>query len=1311
MSTVKTANAHLDYWIKRIADAPLILDLPTDKPRATIEHYSRAIATQILPDSLCNELFAFSENNGVTLFVTLLTGFANILARMSGQKDVLIWTSVNMTCPHHDSFSSPVSILPLRLDLSGQPTGEELLGRVRNETLEAYAHQEVPFEQIVEALQPSRDLSRNPLVQVLFQLDNMPEDLSAFLDMQVTILNIAPHLSKFDLMLTAFEQQGQIELALEYNRDLFREASMQRLLAHYQVLLEALVQQPHLPIGRLPWLTEAERHHLLIAWNATQVPYPQQPLPHLFSQQAARQPEALALVCGQQQMRYGQLEAQANQLAHYLQQQGVGTETLVAVALPRSCSLIVALLAILKAGGAYVPLDPTYPAQRLQYILQQTQAPVLLTQSGVLAAPVLEHYTGRVVEVEREAERIGQQPTTPPPCPVGPDHLAYVIYTSGSTGQPKGVMIQHRSICRLLFGCNYVHLDEQQTLLHMAPTAFDASTFEIWGALLHGACCVLFPDQVPTPDQIARLLHQHQVTTLWLTASLFNLLMDDAPHILSGVRQLLVGGEALSIPHIYKALQMLPNTQLINGYGPTETTTFAICYPIPAHLSKESLRSIPIGRPISNTQVYVLDEYLEPVPVGVTGEIYIGGAGVARGYLNAADLTAQRFLPDPFSSQPGARLYQTGDLARYLPDGRLEFLGRGDAQVKLRGYRIELGEIEAVLTQQPGIQQAVVLLREEAPIGKHLVAYLVGQPQLASECEQLRQALARWLPDYMIPAQFVLLEQLPLSANGKVDRHALLARELEAPSAESAYVAPRTPTEEILAQVWAQVLGRERVGIHENFFALGGHSLLAMQLILRMGQALGVNIPVRTLFATPTIAGLVQTLKLTSEEDTTPALPLVPVERTEPLPLSYIQERLWLLSEMQPGNPVSTTSFLLHLEGPLDVECLDACIQAIVRRHEILRTTYQIERGKLVQIIAPEVHIPIRITSFEELQGIEKEIAVRKLLNAEHSRRFNLKRNPVLRVHLLRLSEREHFLMTVLPHMAVDGRSFDVFFHELVAHYQGMQEGTDIRVPSLPIQYADYAVWERKQLKGDVLQKLLTYWTKQLANAPAELKLPTDKPQPAVLRYRAMTCRVFLPSQLSELLRKFSAQEGVTMFMTLLTGFALMLARLTGQYDLLIGTPAARRTRIEIENLIGIFADMLTLRINLSDAPTGRELLHRVREVTVGAFEHQDLPSIKLVRALQGMRGNTPLYRAVFGMYDMPVLEQTIGELTISTALFDQPGPLEMEMRVEEKKQKIQLELSYNTDLFSEERIMQILQQFQDILAEIATNPQVPVIH
>ncbi len=852
-----------DYWKQQLNGKLPVLQLPTDYPRPPVQTYQGGYQSLDLPKNLTKALKDLSQQERGTLFMTLLAAFQTFLYRYTGQEDIIVGTPIagRNQVEAEGLIGFFVNTLALRTYLGGNPSFQELLGRVREVALGAYAHQDLPFEKLVEELHRERDRSRTPLFQVMFVLQNTPNSALELPGLTVNSLNIDSGTAKFDLTLFIMETPQGLRASLEYNTDLFNAATITRMLGNFQTLLEGIVANPQQRLSDLPLLTAAEQHQLLVEWNNTRTDYPSNTCIHqLFEAQAEQTPNAVAAVFGSEQLTYRELNHRANQLAHHLQRLGVGAEICVGICVERSLDILVGLLGILKAGAAYLPLDPAYPQERLTFMLEDAQVPVLLTQQPQVEK--LPSHRAKVVCLDTDWDAINRESQENPIFSVTADNLAYVMYTSGSTGRPKGVSVIHRGVVRLVKGANYANLAAEEVFLQLAPISFDASTLEIWGSLLNGARLVIFPPHTPSLEELGQVIQQYQITTLWLTAGLFHLMVDERLEDLKPLRQLLAGGDVLSVPHVQKFIQKIGDCKLINGYGPTENTTFTCCYPItePDQLGN----SVPIGRPITNTQVYLLDSHLQPVPIGVPGELYIGGDGLARGYLNRPDLTEEKFLQNPFSDEPGTRLYKTNDLARYLPNGNIEFLGRIDNQVKVRGFRIELGEIEAVLAQHPSVKEAVVTARKDISGNKSLVAYIVSHQEQASTIDELRRFLKQKLPDYMVPGAFVVLEALPLTPNGKVDRRALPAPDQIRKEPEETFVAPRNELELQLTQIWEKVLGVHPISVKDNFFDLGGHSMLAARLFAQIEKKLGINLPLANLFQAPTIEELA---RIFSQED------------------------------------------------------------------------------------------------------------------------------------------------------------------------------------------------------------------------------------------------------------------------------------------------------------------------------------------------------------------------------------------------------------------------------------------------------------
>jgi aspartate racemase len=847
----------LNYWKTRLAGAPDVLELPADRPRPAVQTFRGQWCAAELPAALGRELQALSRREGCTLFMTLLAAFMTLLHRYTRQTDLIVGTPVAGRTQKETEglIGFFVNTLALRGDLAGNPTFRELLGRVREQTLEAFTHQDLPFEKLVEELRLERSPARPPLVQVMFVLQN-----TATTDWQVPGLTMTPMeldtgTAKFDLTLAVEEGPHGLTAGIEYYRDLFDAATIERMLGHWRVLLDAIVADPDRRIADLPLLTETERRQVLIEWNATATGYPREKtIADLFAVHVARAPEAIAIACEDHRVNYRELEARANQLAHHLRALGVGPDVLVGVCLDRSVELIVTLLAIVKAGGAYVALDPAYPKERLALMLDDTQATLVVTQQSL--ATCLPDGAWRLLRVDGpEFGAVAVHPKTPPASGATPATLAYVSFTSGSTGRPKGVAVPHRGVVRLVQQTNFAHFDATDVFLQLAPVGFDASTLEIWGALLNGARLAIYPPVTPTLTELGAAIREHRVTTLWLTAGLFHQMVEEQIESLEGVHQLLAGGDVLSVPHVRKALEHLPGCVLLNGYGPTENTTFTCCHRITAESAQRA--TIPVGRPIANTQVFVLDDALQPVPVGVPGELFTGGDGLARGYLGHPDLTAAKFVPHPFGTEPGARLYRTGDRVRWLPGGEIEFLGRLDGQVKIRGFRVEPEEIEAALALHPNVRECAVIVRENGHGEKSLVACCAARSAPAPTATDLRGFLHERLPAYMIPVAFVAIDALPLTANGKVDRRTLARTQAGVNTVhEREFVAPRGPVERGLVEIWEEILDVRPVSVTDKFFDLGGHSLLAVRLLARIEKVFGKKLPLATIFQFATIGEL-----------------------------------------------------------------------------------------------------------------------------------------------------------------------------------------------------------------------------------------------------------------------------------------------------------------------------------------------------------------------------------------------------------------------------------------------------------------------
>jgi amino acid adenylation domain-containing protein/non-ribosomal peptide synthase protein (TIGR01720 family) len=1058
-------------------------------------------------------------------------------------------------------------------------------------------------------------------------------------------------------------------------------------------------------------LTAQEQHKLLIEWNNTKADYPKYLCIHqLFEKQVEKTPDNIALVFEGQKITYQQLNDQANKLAYYLQDLGIKPEVLVGICLERSLEMIVGILGILKAGGAYIPLDPTYPKERLSFMLSDSQVQVVLTQEKFVEE--LSKSQAKLVCLDRDSEAFHKENIENPSSGVIPQNLAYVIYTSGSTGTPKGVLIQHQGLCNLtqafvkLFG-----IEQNSRILQFASFSFDASVAEIFIALSSGGSLYLATQDSLRPGaDLIQLLQEKSITHALLVPTVLAALpIEDLPNL----QTLIVGGEACNLKLV---AEWSKGRRVFNAYGPTEST---VCATVAEFTAGET--QLTIGRSIANTQIYILDNQQQPVPVGVAGELYIGGDGLARGYLNRPDLTQEKFIPHPFAETEGSRLYKTGDLARFLPDGRIEYLGRVDHQVKIRGFRIELGEIETLLNQHSDVQQAVVVTREDIPGDKRLVAYIVLKQKVAAIANTLKQFLQQKLPYYMVPAVFVILDSLPLTPNGKVDRQNLPACDRTRPDLEENFVAPRNPIEKKLTTIWTQLLGLEQIGVNDNFFHLGGHSLIAIQMLSRIREVFSIELSFQQVFTNPTISSLAQLIAQTNKEQKCQIPTIQPIPHKGLLPVSFAQERVYFIQQLAPENNAYQFQTTMRFRGWLDVTVLERCLDEIVQRHDIFRTTYPAVDGKLFQVLNPHQPISFTVIDLESFAESERETEAQKLVAAEIQKPLDITQLPLVKWVLLKLSDQNHLLIHIEHHLVHDGWSFNVFLAELVELYQAFCAGQPSPLTKPQLQFADFAHWQREWVNTPEAYTQLTYWQQKLSDSSPLLELPYDRPRPTEQTYNGDHVRMELPIDLCDVLRIFSRQEGVTLFMTMLGAFLVLLHRYTGQNDICIGTAVANRRIKEIEKLIGMIVNNLVLRTDLSGNPTFRELLSRVRQVTMDAYANEDLPFDKVVEVLKPIRNlsHNPLFQVMFSFHDSPMPHLCLPGLDISLhePISNKSAKFDLDFlvipRFEQSVQHgaktgakgITLVLEYNSDLFDAATIQALLEQYKKVLQEIVTNP------
>jgi len=1318
-------ESELCYWRQQLGNNLPVLNLPTDRPRPALQSFRGSRQPITLPETLSAAVNELSRREGVTQFMTLLAAFNVLLHRYTNQDDILIGSPIaNRNRIEIESLIGFfVNTLVLRTDLSGSPTFKELLSRLRDVCLGAYAHQDLPFEKLVEEFHPERDLGRNPLFQVMFLLQNAPRHVPTLPRLTVNRVNVDASVSKFDLTLGLAERDGKLIGFFEYRTDLFDRSTIERMAGHFQTLLQGVVADPDQPISTLPLLTEAERHQLLVEWNDTEVDYPKSSCIHeLFEAQVERTPDAIAAEFEGKRLTYRELNSRANQLAHYLRSLGIGPEKFVGICIDRSLEMLVGLLGILKAGGAYMPLDPAYPQERLAFMLKDAQVSVLLTEERLIedgtskiedsGDPPFSFLNPqiKIICLDRDREKIAQQSDKNLLSQVRSTDLAYVIYTSGSTGKPKGVQVSHRSIlnCLCAIGEN-IALTAKDVFLALTTISFDIAALELYLPLITGAKLVLASrDEALDGRQLLDRLTECGATVMQATPSAWKLLLDAGWR---GSRnfKILCGGETLS--HRLADQLLEGGASLWNLYGPTETTIWSTIAKVEPGESP-----ILIGRPIANTQIYILDSHLQPVPVGVHGELYIGGDGLARGYLSRPELTAERFLSSPFTTKIGEHLYRTGDLARYRANGNIEFLGRADNQVKIRGYRIELGEIESVLNQHPAVRENVVVAREHDSSGdKSLVGYVVPRAEAAVSVTDLQSFLREKIPDYMVPAVFIPIESLPLTPNGKIDRNALPPPDGARPRLGQAFVEPRTEIEEWVAQVWREVLKLDEVDTHASFFELGGHSLLAAQVVSRLRDAVQAEIPLRAIFEAPTVASLAVRIEGLIWEGRGFELPtIVPVPRNGPLPLSMNQEQLWNLDQMIPDTHLFNMPYVYRLSGELNIAALEKSLKELIKRHEALRTVFAKVDGCPVQVIKEVPDLQLPVVNLQSLPPGEVEQQAAGLILEERERPFNLATGPLLRIKLLRLTDKEYLLLVTMHHIISDHWSMRIFRSELLLLYEAFSGGRSSPLPEPAIQFADYASWERRLLDEGLLNTQLAFWKKQLAGSVSQLEFrkngkPRKKPN-----FHTARQLMELDETLFTGIKALARRENCTPFVVLATALNILLHLYTGQRDIRIGTLVANRGRRETEGVIGHFVNTTILRTYLAPEMTAKQLLEQVRRSALMAYAHQELPFEQLARVLEGDRivDRGSLFQVLLNYQHHHFKSSQIAGLTFASLDLQQSKEdsdltlttFNLIVNMRESLTTLTGCVNYKTDVIGEEDVNKMLESFSKLLENLTAH-------
>ncbi|MCY9537229.1 amino acid adenylation domain-containing protein [Paenibacillus thiaminolyticus] len=1314
-------SKQLTYWTHKLSGAKGVLELSTDRPRPVNQTFNGNSIIRLIPEELYLQLRDYCVRTNTTLFMVMMAAFQTLLHRYSNQEDIIVGSGIaNRRWQETEELIGMfVNNIVIRTQFTENITFQDVLHKVRTSSLEAYENQDIPFDQVVDALRLERDQSRNPLFQVMFsfhdtKITNLPvhnldvqllegfSNGSAKFDINVVVIN---H-SELSSSLLSGDEYDSISMDWEYNTDLFDETTIRRMIEHYIELLHSILENSNQTVHSLPMLPDAEQNQLLREWNNTNTKLEDTRTIHqIFEEQVARTPERIAVVCENEQWTYRQINNLANLLASKLRNLGVKPDTVVGLMVERSPDMIIGILAILKAGGAYLPIDTAAPTERLAYILEDSDTKAIVMQekfktSTDFQRPVLvlgENMPDQHVDCDNLEPAANFK------------NLAYVMYTSGSTGTPKGVMIEHDSVVdRIHWMVKRYPMDQNDTILQKTSFCFDVSVTELLIWFFSGSkLCFLAPDAEKDPELIVNTIAEQKVTFIQFVPSMLSIFLDHLENsntsaLIKSLKRVFTIGEALTVEQVQRFERLIKqrnDTTLHNLYGPTEATIEVTSYDCQA----ES-KVIPIGKPIDNVKAYIFNKERNLQPVGVIGELFIGGTGLARGYVGKPELTAERFVPNPCGSDPEEKVYQTGDLARWMPDGNIEFIGRMDTQVKIRGYRIELGEIEAVMRKLQDAGEAVVMAHEYEPGDTRLVAYYNG----TAEASQVKLHLQKQLPHYMIPSYFVQMEALPLTSSGKLDRKALLAPDMHAVSHHD--TAPRNSTEELLALIWNEILRVEPIGVFDSFFDLGGHSLLAAQVVSRVREVFGQHLPLRAIFDCPTIESLAKRLTESRQGGNIAHLPaLHPAERTGAFPLSFAQKRLWFFDQLEPDSYFYNIPYVWRLSGSWNAAGLEKGFNQLIERHEMLRTVFAKRNGAPVQIVQPYQPRSLPVIDVSALSAEARESQINHHIQRNAELVFDLSQGPLIEAELIKKDECEYILLCTVHHIVSDGWSEAILLDEWLAFYEEAVSGTPADLRPLAIQYSDFAVWNRQWLSDAMMTEQLEYWKNELAGELPVLQLPIDRPRPAIQSYAGDMQQLELAPSLLEKLKMFSRQEGTTLFMTLLAAYQGFLSRYTGQTDILVGSPVANRNITEIEGLIGFFVNTLVYRVNVEDSPSFRQLIAQVKEKALRGQENQDVPFEKIVETLQPTRNPSyaPIFQTIFTMHthlrkikEWPNRKIEPVKTCIKVAKYDLSVTLEVN-----NERTLDISFGYNKDLFDHSTIERMIGHFANWLEQVVTYP------
>jgi amino acid adenylation domain-containing protein len=1294
------------YWKEELAGFSSPTTLTVDRNLKVEDDGFRTVSEEeiLLPVTVSRKLEKFARQHKVTISTVLQSAWTLLLSRYSGEMDILYGLTVSGRSPELAKVEKMaglfINTLPVRVEVKPEESFADWIEALQDQLMEIQQYAYCPLVKIQSwsEIPPSYELFTS-----IFVFENYPVDRSLKSFMGSLRIKDVQSMEQTNYALTVVASPGRkIPIKISYDRHKFTAIVVKRILGHLEILLTGVAEAPETKIVDLPLLTVEEKQQLLVTWNETTTPYEKEICVHqAFERQAAQTPQAVALKFEGEALSYREVNEQANQLAHYLLKKGVQEGEIVAICLPRSPQLVISELATLKAGAVFLPIDHSYPLERIEYMLDDSEAVFLIRN----------HDDGQLdgtkeIVLDDELTAIAAENAGNPDCQTVPQSDAYVIYTSGSTGKPKGVLLKHEGLVNFCKQFNDdLKINAHSHVLQFASCSFDASLAEIFPALSIGGTVVLAQrETLLDMDALYALLKGEKISVVTMPPSLLRILPTEGLDDLATVASV---GEACTVDVVNK---WAPGRVFLNGYGPTETTIGAIWGEI--EIDPE-MSNVPIGKAIGNSKIYILDSKRIPVPIGVPGEIYIGGVGVAVGYLNRPELTAERFLPDPYQKGAWQRMYRSGDLARFREDGRIEFLGRVDRQVKLRGFRIELGEIEAMLDRLDEVQQAVVTVHDVDRNEKKLSAYILLREGCEWAPKKLRSTLMENMPAYMVPAVYTQLDEVPLTSSGKVDFKRLPQPSLERSILDHSGFIPRSPVEQGLLDIWRELLGLEQIGMRESFLELGGHSLLVTQLVARIRKIFQVELALRQVFEYPTIAGQAEQIESAMRENAAfDDKPIEKASRDELLPLSFSQQRLWFLDQLSPGNLFYNIPEALELEGDLNLDALRYSLNALVDRHESLRTVFTTQDGMPRQMIHPEWEMEVPLLDLSEMEAAEREAIAAQEVEKETQTPFDLETGPLVRLRLLKMAADKHIALLNMHHIVADGWSMGIFVHELAAFYEARCREEIYLPDELPLQYADYAVWQRNWLKDDVLEKQLAYWHNKLGEKPLVLDLPTDHPRPAMMSQAGSLETFTMPDGLYERLNAFCKRHNVTLFMVLLAAYQTMLYRYTGQEQISVGTAIANRNRTDIEGLIGFFVNTLVLKEDLNDEMTFKVLLQKVRETCLGAFAHQDLPFELLVEEMQPERNlsYTPLFQAAFSMQTgggEPISFSGITWRPLST--FSGTAKFDITLGVTDDPKNFNGYFEYSTDLFEQESIQRMAGHFLALLEGLLVAPETEI--